>query len=127
MLSGDLAPHTIIISPTMIKSFRLACQKYYIHLEEEKKNKVESEMEMRARLITDDIDKIKLQQKDLSKAITMMETELNGYMQLAEKKKDLSYVIKCNTLKRKSEQTKKELATLQKEIAELEMKKKKMV
>ena len=111
----------------MIKSFISAHQKYYIHLEEEKKNKVESEMEMRARLITDDIDKIKLQQKDLSKAITMMETELNGYMQLAEKKKDLSYVIKCNTLKRKSEQTKKELATLQKEIAELEMKKKKMV
>ena len=127
MLSNDLAPHAIIISCTMIKSFRSARPKYYIHFEEGKKNKVESEMEMRARLITDDIDKIKLQQKDLSKAITMMETELNGYMQLAEKKKDLSYVIKCNTLKRKSEQTKKELATLQKEIAELEMKKKKMV
>ena len=84
-------------------------------------------MEMRARLITDDIDKIKLQQKDLSKAITMMDTESNECMQLAEKKKDLSYVIKGNTLKRKSEQTKKELATLQKEIAELEVKKKQMV
>ena len=48
-------------------------------------------------------------------------------MQLAEKKKDLSYVIKGNTLKRKSEQTNKQLATLQKEIVELEMKKKKVV
>ena len=48
MLSNDVAPHTIIISPAMIKSLRLADQKYYIHLEEEKKNKVESEMEMRA-------------------------------------------------------------------------------
>ena len=56
---------------------------------------------MRARLITDDIDKIKLQQKDLSKAITMMETELNECMQLAEKKKGLSYMIKSNALKRK--------------------------
>ena len=46
-------------------------------------------------------------------------------MQLAEKKKDLSYVIKGNALKGKSEQAKKELATVQKEIAELEMKKKK--
>ena len=62
---------------------------------------------MRARLITDNIDKIKLQQKDLSKAITVMETELNECMQLAEKKKVLSSVIKGNTLKRKSEQTKK--------------------
>ena len=39
MLSNDLAPDTIIISPAMMKSFRLARQKYYIHLEEGKKNK----------------------------------------------------------------------------------------
>ena len=111
----------------MIKSFRSARQKYYIHLKEEKKSKVESEMEMRARLITDDIDKIKLQQKNIGKAITMMKTESNECMQLAKKKKNLSYVIKGNVLKRKSEQKKKELAFLQKEIAELKMKKKKMV
>ena len=79
---------------------------------------------MRARLTTDDIDKIRLQQKDLSKAITMKETELNECMQLAEKKKGLSYVIKSNALKRKREQTKKELSFLQKDIADLEMKKK---
>ena len=41
MLSNDLAPHTIIISPAMIKSFRSPRQKYYIHLEEEKKNEVD--------------------------------------------------------------------------------------
>ena len=39
-------------------------------------------MKMRTRLITDDIDKIKLQRKDLSKTITMMETESNECMQL---------------------------------------------
>ena len=44
---------------------------------------------MRVRLITDGIDKIKLQQEDLSKAITVMETKSNECMQLAEKKKDL--------------------------------------
>ena len=85
ILSNDLAPHTIIVSPAMTKSYRSACQKYYIHLEEEKKNKVESGMEMRARCITDDIGKIKLQKKDLSKAITIMESELNECMQLAER------------------------------------------
>ena len=127
MLSNDLAPDTIIISPAMMKSFRLARQKYYIHLEEGKKNKGGSEMEMGARLITDDIDRIKLQQKDLIKAITMMETEQNDGIQLAEIKKGPSYVIKGNALKRKSGQTKKELATLEQDIAELEMKKKKMV
>ena len=54
-----------------------------------------------------------------------METESNECMQLIEKKKDLSYVIKGNALKGKSGQTNKELATVQKVIAELEMKKKK--
>ena len=32
-----------------------------------------------------DIDKIKLQKKDLSKAITIMESEMNKCMQLAER------------------------------------------
>ena len=64
-------------------------------------------MEVRARIITDDIDKITVKQKDLRKAITMMETESNECMQLAEKKKELSFVIKGNTLKRKvNKQTK---------------------
>ena len=58
-------------------------------------------MEMRARIITDNIDKITVKQKDLRKAITMMETESNECMQLTEKKKELSFVIKGNTLKRK--------------------------
>ena len=35
----------------------------------------------------------------------MMETEWNEYMQLGEKKKGLSYVIKSNASKRKCEQT----------------------
>ena len=56
-----------------------------------------------------------------------MEAESNECMQLAEKKKDFNYVIKGNALKRKSKQTEKVLTSLQKEIAELEMKKKKMV
>ena len=54
-----------------------------------------------------------------------MATESNECMQLIEKKKNLSYVIKGNTLKRKNEQTKQELDNAQKQIVELEMKMKK--
>ena len=55
----------------------------------------------------------------------MVQTKLNGCMQLAEKTKRLSYVIKGNIKKKKW--AKKELATFQKEISKLEMRKKKMV
>ena len=45
----------------------------------------------------------------------MMETESTECFELPEKLKNLSYVIKGNGLKRKSEQTKNEVATLVKQ------------
>ena len=46
-------------------------------------------------------------------------------MELAEKKDDMSFVIKGNGLKRKSEESKKEMEALEKQITELESKRKK--
>ena len=46
-------------------------------------------------------------------------------MELAEKKNGMSFVIKGNRLKRKSEESKKEIKALEKQITELESKRKK--
>ena len=46
-------------------------------------------------------------------------------MELAEKKDSMSFVIKGNGLKRKSEESKKEIEDLEKQITELENKRKK--
>ena len=46
-------------------------------------------------------------------------------MELAEKKDDASFVIKGNGLKRKTEESKKEMEALEKWITELESKRKK--
>ena len=56
----------------------------------------------------------------------MMDDEAFECMRLAEEKSGLSYIIKGNGLKRKSEQFKASLATLSKEIGELEEKRKKL-
>ena len=45
-------------------------------------------------------------------------------MELVEKKDDMSFVIKANGLKRKSEESTKEMEALEKQITELENKKK---
>ena len=45
-------------------------------------------------------------------------------MELAEKKDDMSFVIKGNGLKRKSEESKKEMQALEKQTTELESKRK---
>ena len=54
-----------------------------------------------------------------------MDDEALECMRLSAEKSDLSYVIKVNGLKRKSEQFKASIATLSKEIAQLEEKRKK--
>ena len=54
-----------------------------------------------------------------------METECFQCMELSEKKDDMSFVIKRNVLKRKSDESKKEMEALEKQIAELESKRKK--
>ena len=46
---------------------------------------------------------------------------------MAEKKNDMSYVIKGNAVKRKSETTSEELKLLEKELLVLEEKKKKLL
>ena len=56
-----------------------------------------------------------------------MESEFVGCMTMAEKKNDMSYVIKVTvTLKRKSEKTSEKLKLLEKELLVLEEKKKKL-
>ena len=53
----------------------------------------------------------------------MMDAKLFEYVEVAEKKNDISFVIKGNALKRKSDQTKEDILKHENQIAELEMKK----
>lgn len=127
MIANNLKPHTIEITKQIIRAFKSGRQKYSLHLEEEKKKKEKSELQIKAQHIAADIDKIRVLQKQKQKAVEMMEKEVVECMEKAEKNNDtcMSYVIKSNGLKRKSQETKKEIETLEKEILDLEVKKKK--
>ena len=125
MLAHRLEPHTIEITKPMIKSFRTARQRYDIHLEEEKKLKEKNDAERRVQLIAADIEKLRTKQKNVAKAIELMETECFQCTELAEKKDSTSFAIKGNSLKRKSKESKKEMEAIEKQITELENKRKK--
>ena len=56
----------------------------------------------------------------------MMESEFVDCITMAEKKNNMSYLIKGNARKRKSEKTSEELNLLEKELLVLEEKKKKL-
>ena len=109
----------------MIKSYRASRQQYDIHPEEEKKLKEKNDAERRAQLVAADIEKFRTKQKNLAKAIELMETECFQCMELAKKRDGMSFVIKENRLKRKSEDSKKEMEALEKQSTELESKRKK--
>ena len=72
--------------------------------------------------LSNEIDKLKKKVKQLENAIAMVDDEAFECMRLVEEKSDLSYVIKGNGLKRKSEQSEVSIALLLNEIGELEEK-----
>ena len=127
LIANQLKPHTVHITASLIKSFRSARQAYMIELDNAKKEKEKTEEEQKAMHITADIEKLNQKIKTAKKAIEMMEKVVTECMELAEKKSDLSYVKKGSGLKRRSSQTKQEVELLEKQIGELEKKKKKLL
>lgn len=126
MLFHKLKPHTVEISDALVKSFKGAHMKYKLHLAEKKEKQVLSEAENKALHISNDIENIRSDVRVMEKAVAMMNIEISECMKLAEEKKDLSYVIKGNGLKRKCEKTQGDISLLQKEIDGLMMKKRKL-
>ena len=110
----------------MLIAFKCSHLKYQLHIESEKKKKDKSETDRQLLHFSNDIDKLKTKVKQLENAIAMMDDEAFECMRLAEERSDLSYVIKGNGLKRKSEQSKASTATLSKETGDLEEKRKKL-
>ena len=102
MLSHDLKPYTIEISKPLVLAFKSARQKYEIHLEEERKSKQRSKAEQRAMHMEAEIDKLRVQRRQLEKTADIMEEEFVECVRLAEEKNYLSFVYKGNGLKRKS-------------------------
>ena len=57
----------------------------------------------------------------------MMENEYMQCMELAEKRRNLTFAVKGNGLKRKCDQVKKEMKTIEQDVLALEVKKKKLL
>ena len=104
-----------------------ARQKYEIHLEEDRKSKQRSKAEQRAMHMEAEIDKLTVHRRQLEKTVDMMEEEFVECIRLAEEKNDLSFVYKGNGLKRKSTEIKDTMTVIDKELHDLEEKKRKLL
>ena len=90
MLANRLQPHTIEITKPLVKAYKSAYAAYKAHLEEEKKKVVLTGRDKQADCV-----------------------------KMAGEKKDISYVVTGNGLKRKSDQTKESITALKREIKSL--------
>ena len=124
MIAKGLQPHTIKIDKPIRLAAKGAWQKYTLYLEEQTNIKASNEGAQIAVHLSTDTNKIKVKCDQFKKAINMMESEFVDCITMAEKKNDMSYVIKGNALKCKSEKTSEELKLLEKELLVLEEKKK---
>ena len=83
--------------------------------------------EEKTKHITSDIKYLKQKLKTNQKPVSMMEGKYTQRMELAEKKHDLTFVVKGNGLKRKYQQVKEEMKIIKQDILALEAKKKKLL
>ena len=74
-----------------------------------------------------DIDKLRAQRRQLEKTVDMMEEEFVECIRLAEERNDLSFSYKGNGLKRKSSEIKDTMKVIDKELHDLEEKKRKLL
>ena len=125
-MANGLKPHTIEISKPIIKAFQNAHAVYKAKLEEERKNAVLSEREKQAAHISNDIEKMKQQVNQMNKSIEAMARDFVDCMILAERNNDLALVRKGNELNRKCNETEDAGSLIEKQIADLKEKKRKL-
>lgn len=98
-----------------------------LYLQEEKKKQALNDAEKKQMLhLSGNIENLQTKVRQIEKTVTMMYEKAFEGMRLAEEKRNLSYVIRGNVLKRKSEKLKNDIVVLEKCNKVLEDKKRKL-
>ena len=121
MLTSSIQPHTIDINNALIVSFKAARQKYQLYLEEKEK-----ETNNRKAIIISEINEVQLKHDEIAKTCKMLDEEFVASVRDAEEKNDMSLVVKANAMKRRCEEKKFEIKELEKALAILQEKRKKL-
>ena len=124
MLNNSIQPHTIDINNTMIVSFKAARQKYQLYLEEIASK--EKETNNRKAIIISEINEVQLKHDEIAKTCMMLDEEFVASVRDAEENNDMLLVVKANAMKRRCEEKKVEIKELEKALAILPEKRKKL-
>ena len=125
MNSHKLKPHTVEINKDLLKSVKSVRSKWELAREEKKQHQKKTDLENQKTLISKNIEQVKEKCDSLKKAINIMESEFVESIKQSVLENIMALFIKNNGLKKKSEETKQDLSTLEKLLSELNEKKRK--
>ena len=126
MQKNNLLPSTIELTNKLIRSVKTARQRYQLDPEQQKKNAKHDEGNQHLEILSSEIKDVIQKKLLLLEACENLDQEFVNIISEAEKKNDIRLVMKGNGLKRKGEEKRKEIETLDKTINVLEEKRKKV-
>ena len=123
MLAHGVKSHKIEIPKDLVKSVRLARQRYNDQLEAERKRQEVSEKDVQKAHILDDLAKVQDRKTTLEKTINQF---MNEILELVDVVENPSVAIKLKTLKRSITEMSGEIKKLEDVVEGLEEKKRKL-
>ena len=114
----ELADFTI--SKDLLNSCKCASGKYKRSLEENKKEKVQSEGASKRKLIQEEIMQVKKSREDLQNCIRSLDVDINKFSLQAEEEGDMSLLVKANSFRQTKEIKLVNVETLETAVAKLE-------
>ena len=126
MRSKELKPHTLPIDRKLLRSVKLSRQRYSEYLRNQKKDAKENDANQQLALVASELKNELARKKSLADMCEALDKEFVELVNKAEKRNDMSLLVKGNALKRKSEEKEKEIAGITAGILILEEKKRKL-
>ena len=130
MIANSLLPHSIEINPVMLQHVRGARMKYSMYLEDQKKDTQKEKDNSQLQILLSEETELITKKGVIKNAQRKLDDEYFKSVALAEGKSDLvsitALIKKANTLKRKSDEQRKELEKLDKALQCVSDKKRKL-
>lgn len=128
MQKKNISPSKIDMSLSLVKSVKASRRRYATYLEEQKKAKVKDDADKQRDILQQEILEVSLQKDSLMKCCQCLEEEFVELVRKAEHDNEnmMNLIIKANGIKRKSEEKRKEIASLEDAISFLNEKKMKL-
>ena len=129
MQKKNLTPSKIEPSASLIKSVKASRQRYSVYLDQQKKLKVKDNIDKQRDILNMELQEVNSKKDLLLNCCQSLDEEFVELIKKAEYDKDniASLVIKANGIKRKCEEKKKEISSLEEAISTLNEKKRKLL